>query len=160
MNDLQKYARRCIKVFPIKFFMELVETMDHDTIAIDLREIPVVFNRDGHYLDRVNKVSWWEYKGRAYTCEHLFTQTQWEFEHHVDRPLERWEIKQLRVLSRHLDLGPKVKQMLQDSDHWWEIHDMWVYGAKTKKRLREFMSEHNLEQIAELQSQPDAELAS
>lgn len=137
----REHVSRYIKVFPLESYMVLVDPkycVDWISIASDIKEIPVVFHRDGHYYNRKAKTSWWEYNGRAYTSKSIYEQTKWEFDNRIDRPLERLEMKELQRLQRHRDLGPVVKSLIQRSQHWWAIHDIMLStsGLRSMRKRR------------------------
>lgn len=113
--------------------MYVIDEDDLTGISDGIRVFRPIFNRDGHYVDRFLKISWWEYQGKAYTTNNLYHQTQWEFENHLDRPLEKWEMEFLRKVRRHKSLGKEVDLLLQRSAHWWQLHELRI-GSRARPR--------------------------
>lgn len=135
-TELVDYTRRYIRVLTLQSYMRLVATkLDHRSIAERLRDVDVVYGREGLYLNRDTKSAWWEYEGKAYTHEGLYDQATWELKNTIERPLERAEMHQLKSLSKHRRLGERVEWLIQRSEHWWLLHDMRRQGGLLRLQI-------------------------
>lgn len=127
------------KVLRLQYWMETVDFEDFDRDMLSrYPEIPPVFQRDGYYFDRKEKVCWFEVEGKAYKVLEgprmmLYVLKTFDYEwlpRHIEKSYREVYLKTTnktvrkflgKMLSDHDDIVEKRTFALSSFKWWKEI---------------------------------------
>lgn len=111
----------------------------HDDDLYGLKETDIVFSKEGWYLDRILKKSWYEIKTstgiRAF--ESRVTDFNWSLELALHRPLTTKESDSVKAVLRFTK-NKDLKNLYYVDCHWKQLRNThretkkWLVGFKSK----------------------------